>query len=162
MASIRFRQITSSNKLRARLLLYFLFLFGSISAHAGDRLWGAVLLASTVAQPKEGPAELKVCAARLKRVFRCNQLEVLGTDTEPLRDGAERTLIPTRHFWLTYKARRASVKEARGGYLLNLELYQEKKPLVDTVAMIAPESPLCFRGPVHPRGQIIVVLQVLQ
>ena len=114
-----------------------------------------------MAQPKEGPAQLKPCAARLKRVFRCNQLEVLGTDTESLRDGAERTLIPTRHFWLTYKARRASAKEARGGYLLNLELYQEKTPLVDTVAMIAPQSPLCFRGPAHPRGQIIVVLQVL-
>lgn len=118
-------------------------------------------MASNVAHPKEGPAELRPVAARLKRVFRCNQFEVLGTDTELLRDGAERTLIPTRHFWLTFKARRVSVKEARGGYLLNLELYQEKRPLVDTVAMIAPQSPLCFRGPAHPRGQIIVVLQVL-
>jgi hypothetical protein len=147
--------------LRALLLFFLLLLSAVPSAQAGDRLWGAVLLASNVAQPKDGPVELKPVAARLKRVFHCNQFEVLGTDTEPLRDGAERTLIPTRHFWLTYKARRCSVKEARGGYLLNLELYQEKKPLVDTVAMIAPQSPLCFRGPLHPRGQIIVVLQVL-
>jgi len=131
------------------------------SAHAEDRLWSAVLIANNAARPKEPPVELKPVVARLKRVFGYNQFEVLGADTQPIGDGTEQPLRPGTHFWLNFKARRASAKEARGGYLLNLELYQEKRALVDTVAMIAPESPLFFRGPLHARGQIIIVLQVL-
>ena len=128
---------------------------------AEDRLWSAVIVASNVAQPKDPPAELKPIAARLKRVFGYNQFEIVGTDVKPVGDGAEKTLAPTLSFWMNVKARHASVREARGGYLLNLELYQDKRPLVDTVAMIAPESPLFFRGPMHARGQILIVLQVL-
>ena len=143
-----------------RFLLLFL-LAVALTARGEDRLWSAVLLATNAASPKDPPSELKPVVGRLKRLFGYNQFEVLGADTKSLGDGAEQELKPAKQFWLKLKARRASVKEARGGYLLNLELYQDKRALVDTVAMIAPESPLFFRGPLHARGQIIIVLQVL-
>jgi hypothetical protein len=123
-------------------------------------IWSAVLIANNVAKPKEPPAELKAIAPRLKRVFGYNQFEIAGKDEAPIDDGGERKLTPSRAFWIDLKARKASIKEARGGYLLNLRLYQNEKPIVDTVALIAPESPLFFRGPMHAKGQIIIALQV--
>ncbi|HET6410166.1 MAG TPA: hypothetical protein VFG14_19910 [Chthoniobacteraceae bacterium] len=123
-------------------------------------IWSAVLLASNPSKPKDPPEELRALAPRLQRVFGYNQFEIAGKDEATIEDGAERKLTPSRAFWIDLKARHASVKEARGGYLLNLRLYQDEKPIVDTVALIAPESPLFFRGPMHARGQIIVVLQV--
>jgi hypothetical protein len=123
-------------------------------------IWSAVLIANNVAKPKEPPPELKALAPRLKRVFGYNQFEIAGKDDAPIEDGAERKLTPSRAFWIDLKARKASIKEARGGYLLNLRLFQDEKPIVDTVALIAPESPLFFRGPMHAKGQIIVALQV--
>ena len=125
-----------------------------------DKVWSAVLIATNVASPKEAPAELRPIAARLKRVFGYNQFEIVGTDQAELEDGVERQLKPTKTFWLKLKARHASIKEARGGYLLNMQLYQEKRALVDTVTLIAPDSPLFFRGPLHARGQVLIVLQV--
>jgi hypothetical protein len=142
-------------------LIIPVFLLLAATGRGEDRLWSAVLLASNAAQPKDPPAELAPVVARLKRIFGYNQFEVLGTDALPLTDGAELSPVPTKNFWMNLKARRASVKEARGGYLLNLELYQDKRALVDTIAMIAPGSPLFFRGPMHARGQILIVLQVL-
>lgn len=123
-------------------------------------IWSAVLIANNVAKPKDPPPELRALAPRLKRVFGYNQFEICGKDQAPIEDGAERKLTPSRAFWIDLKARKASIKEARGGYLLNLRLYQNEKPIVDTVALIAPESPLFFRGPMHAKGQIIVALQI--
>ena len=128
---------------------------------ADDKVWSAVLFATNVSSPKAPPDELKPIAARLKRVFGYNQFEIVGTDQADLADGVERQLKPTKVFWLNLKARHASIKEARGGYLLNVQLYQEKRALVDTVALIAPDSPLFFRGPLHGKGQILMVLQIM-
>ncbi|MEO8350537.1 MAG: hypothetical protein ABI680_02330 [Chthoniobacteraceae bacterium] len=129
-------------------------------AHAGDQLWSAVVIARNLDKPTKPPKELKVVADRLERVFGYNSFEIIGTDTKPIEDGATRELKPTKTFWLSLSARQTSAKEARGGYLLNVELYQEKKPLVDTIAMIAPQSPLFFRGPMRGRGQVLIVLQL--
>jgi hypothetical protein len=150
--------------IRAALLgLAVLLLPGAApEASAADRVWSAVIVASEAAKPKPPPAELKDVAPRLKRVFGANQFEVIGSEVAELEDGAERALRPTQTFWMQVKARRASVKEARGGFLLNLQLYQGKQTLVDTVAMLAPDSPLFFRGPMSARGQVIVVLLVSQ
>ena len=130
-------------------------------AMADDKVWSAVLFATNVATPKDAPNELKPIAARLKRVFGYNQFEIVGTDQVEVNDGVECQLKPSKAFWLNIKARQASIKEARGGYLLNMQLYQDKRALVDTVALIAPDSPLFFRGPLHGRGQVLVVLQIV-
>lgn len=132
----------------------------SLPAVAGDRIWSAVLVASNVDKPKPPPVELRAVAPRLQRVFGYNQFEVVGKATAEVSDGAKLSLKPTKTFWLDLQARRASIKEARGGYLLNLRLHQDDRALVDTVTLIAPGSPIFFRGPLCSRGQVIVVLQV--
>lgn len=143
----------------ARVLFLSLALF-LCGAEAGDKIWSAVLVASNAAKPKPAPAELKAVAARLERIFGYNQFEIVGRATAEIDDDTKLTLAPTKTFWLKLNARRASSPDAKGGYLLNLLLYQDQRALVDTVTLVAPGSPLFFRGPMCSRGQVIVVLQV--
>ena len=44
------------------------------------------------------------------------------------------------------------------GYLLNLQLYQEKRLLVQTEAKLGRNCPIFFRGPLCANGQLIIVL----
>lgn len=146
----------------SKLLLFCLavFLFGESPLAAEDNLWSAVLIASNEKQPKETPPQLGLSSERLKRVLGYNQFEILGAATTTIADKVERTLSPTEHFSLTLKARRSTAKAARGGYMLDLELFHDKKQLVETEARLAPDSPLFIRGPMHARGQILIVLKV--
>ncbi len=125
-----------------------------------DKIWTAVVLATNASAPKDPPAELRDIAPRLKRVFGYSQFELIGSAAEKIDDGTENWLVPSQTFWLSVKARRSLSKEARGGYLLNLELFQNKRPLLETEAKLAPGSPLFIRGPQYGNGQLIIVLQV--
>ncbi|MCE9612177.1 MAG: hypothetical protein K8R23_18420 [Chthoniobacter sp.] len=130
------------------------------AASGGDKIWSAVILATNSATPKEAPPELGEFTARLKRVFGYTQYELIGSVTEKIDDKSESWLVPSRNFWLQVKARHISSKEARGGYLLNLQFFQDKRPILESEAKLAPGSPLFVRGPEYGRGQIIIVLQV--
>ena len=129
-------------------------------AAVNDRIWSALVVATNAAAPKDPPAELREFAPQLKRVFGYNQFELIGNATEIIDDKVESWLVPSQNFWLGVKARRCISKEARGGYLLNLQLFHDKRPLVDTEAKLAPGSPLFIRGPQYGKGQVIIVLQV--
>jgi hypothetical protein len=129
-------------------------------ALATDRIWSALVLATNAPTPKEPPPELREFAPRLKRIFGYNQFELAGSVLEVIDEQTESWLVPSQLFSLSIKARRSTSKEARGGYLLNLQLFQEKRPLVDTEAKLAPGSPLFIRGPQYGKGQLIIVLQV--
>ena len=126
----------------------------------GDQIWSAVVLATTPPAPKDAPPELREFAARLKRVFGYSQFELIGAASEKIDEKSESWLVPSQSFWLSVKARRAVSKEARGGYLLNLQLFHDKRPLLETEAKLAPHSPLFIRGPEYGKGQLIIVLQV--
>lgn len=125
-----------------------------------DTIWSGVVIARNVGSPKPPPPELREFAGRLKRVFGYNQFELFGSATKPIGDRTESWLVPSKSFWLGVNARRAMSKEARGGYLLNLQLFHDQRPLVDTEAKLAPGSPLFIRGPEYGSGQVIIVLQV--
>ena len=129
-------------------------------ASAQDKIWSGLVYATNVADPKEPPAELQEFAGRLKRVFGYNQFQLTGSAANAIDADGESWLVPSKSFYLSVKARRASSKEARGGYLLNLQLFQDQRPLVDTEAKLAPGSPLFIRGPQCGKGQLIIVLQV--
>ncbi len=131
-----------------------------LPAKAEDKIWTAVVLATNAASPKETPKELRDSLPKLKRVFGYNQFEVIGSASEKIEHGSELRLTPTQSFWLQAKARRATSKEARGGYLLSLQLFNEKRQLVDTEARLAPGSPLFIRGPEYGKGQIVFALMV--
>ena len=142
---------------RSALLLAFTL---ATSARAEDKIWTAVVLATNAASPKEAPAELRDSLPKLKRVFGYNQFEVIGSATDKIADGSELKLAPTKSFWIQAKARRSTSKEARGGYLLSLQLFQEQRQLVDTETRLAPGSPLFIRGPEYGKGQIVFALMI--
>jgi hypothetical protein len=131
-----------------------------VSSVATDKIWSALVVATNAATPKEPPSELREFASRLKRVFGYNQFELAGSALELIDEQTENWLVPSQLFSLSLKARRSASKEARGGYLLNLQLFQDKRPLVDTEAKLAPGSPLFIRGPQYGKGQLIIVLQI--
>lgn len=145
--------------MRCLLVLALLAALAPVAA-AEDVLWSAVVLATNEAKPKDAPKELQEFAPRLKRVFGYNQFAVVGSAAKPLVNGGESWLVPTPNFWFGVKARRATSVEARGGYLLTLQLFQDKRLLVDSETRLAPGSPLFIRGPQCGGGQIVFVLQV--
>ncbi len=130
------------------------------ACRAEDKIWSAVVVATNAASPKEVPKELRESLPKLKRIFGYNQFEVIGSASDKIEDGAELRLTPTQSFWIQAKARRATSKEARGGYLISFQVFNEKRQLVDTEARLAPGSPLFIRGPEYGKGQIVFALMI--
>jgi hypothetical protein len=127
---------------------------------AHDRIWSAVIVATSVEKPKEAPTELREFVPRLKKVFGYNQFEMAGSATEEIDELTENWLLPSPVFPLSVTARRAVSKEVRGGYVLTMKVFQGKEHVVDTEVKLAPGSPLFIRGPLYGKGQIIIALQV--
>ena len=125
-----------------------------------DRIWSGLVYATNASDPKDAPAELREFAPRLKRVFGYNQFQLAGSASNLIDADGESWLVPSKSFSLSVRARPATSKEARGGYLLNLQLFHDQRPLVDTEAKLAPGSPLFIRGPACGKGHVIIVLQV--
>ena len=130
------------------------------AAFADDKIWSAVVLSSNADNPAETPAPLRAVAERIKKIVGYNELQILGSATKEIDEQSECWLVPTKAFSLKLKARRANAKAARGGYLINLHLYHDTRQLLETEAMLAPDSPLFIRGPLHARGQILIVLKI--
>lgn len=125
-----------------------------------DRVWSALVLATNADDPKPVPAELRAFAPRMKKVFGYNQFELAGSATQEIGDQQESWLVPSKSFWMGLRGRRSVSKEAQGGYLLSLQLFQDNRPLVDSEVKLAPGSPLFIRGPQYGKGQLVIVLQV--
>lgn len=147
----------SSNKSGSIALLLLL----SLAAVAGaeDRVWSAVVLASNAPRgglPMPAPTELAPFAPRLAKIFGYEQFEILGSATKVMDGQTERWLVPTQNFWVGAKASRQA-----GGYLLDLEFFHDKRRILETRAKLGPKSPLFVRGPMHARGQLIVVFEIL-
>ena len=138
----------------------FVALALTASVRAEDKIWTAVVLATNAASPKETPKELRDSLPKLKSIFGYNQFEIIGSASDKIEDKSDLRLTPTQSFWIQAKARRATSKEARGGYLLSLPIFQEKRQLVDTEARLAPGSPLFIRGPEYGKGQIVFALMI--
>jgi hypothetical protein len=129
-------------------------------AAASNRIWSGLVLATNAENPKPAPPELQEFAPRMKRVFGYNQFQLAGSATQEITDQTEKWLVPSKKFKLGLKGRRALSKEAQGGFLLSLQLFQDERSLVDAEVKLAPGSPLFIRGPQCANGQLIIVLQV--
>jgi len=128
------------------------------AAHADDKVWCAVVLASDPPRgqdPKAPPAELAPYAKKLSKVFGYQQFEVIGSATKAMDNQNERWLVPTQNFWVGAHATRQA-----DGYQLSLQFYHDKRCLVETQAKLGVGSPLIVRGPMHERGQIILVFEI--
>ncbi len=144
-------------------LVSWLLVLGALfcaGAHlkAEERVLTAVLLASNVDHPKPLPGPLGEACGRLQRVLNYNQFEILGAATQLMDEQVENWMVPTDHFWLRVNARRA--QEQR--YRLSLELFHDKRPLIETDAVLGLGSPLFIRGPMHAKGQVLVLLLVVR
>jgi hypothetical protein len=131
-----------------------------VERKAADRIWSGVILATNPDVPKPIPKELHEFEATLKRIFGYGQFEIIGTATEPIDEESEHWLLPVHHFSLEFTAHHMVSREARGGYVLDVQLFQEKRSLVAAELRLAPSSPTFIRGPGCGKGQIIIIVQV--
>jgi hypothetical protein len=126
-------------------------------AAAGDKIWSAVVLASNVKsgqRPAVAP-ELAPYAGKLSKVFGYDQFTVLGSATKVIAGSAESWLVPTPNFWVGAKATREG-----GYYRMNMEFFHDKRRLFEAEFMLDTKSPVFIRGPMHVRGQVIMVFEV--
>ncbi len=127
------------------------------TASAKDRIWSALLLATNVDNPKQPVPEVARYRGAVQRIFGYNQVELIGSATQTIDEQCERWLVPTQNFWFGLKAKKAK----NDHYLLDVTLYHDKRQLVQAQAKLGPSSPLFIRGPMHARGQLLIVLQVM-
>jgi hypothetical protein len=141
-----------------RLLLAILIL-GGMSAQADQKIWSALVLASNPeagTKAAEPPADLAPYAKRLSKVFKYQQFEILGSATKEMgMTQQERWLVPSPTFMVGVQA-----KPDGEEYRIQLELFQEKRRLIQTEAKLRMQSPLFICGPKHSRGQLIVVFEI--
>jgi hypothetical protein len=127
-------------------------------AAVGDKVWSAVVLASNVKSGQRAAPvapELAPYVARLSKFFGYDQFEVLGSTTKVIEGPAEHWLVPTPNFWVGATATR------KGGiYRMNMEFFHDKRRLFEAEFMLDTKSPVFIRGPVHVRGQVIMVFEV--
>ena len=139
-------------------LLAILILLLPAGAWAEDEIWSAMVLASNPPagqEPAPPPPELAPYAKRLSKAFNFEQFEILGSASKAMGGGQERWLVPSPTFMLG-----AQAKPEGAGYRIALELYQEKRRIVQTQARLGLQSPLFIGGPRHARGQLIVVFEI--
>ncbi len=124
---------------------------------AADDLWGGLILATNEATPAELPPELHGQERRLG-AFGYNQFRLLGQNHKMVPTGTEDWLVPGRSFSLKVDTK---YPLPAGGYALGLQLFQQKKMLVEADVNLQRGCPLFIRGPMVGRGQLIIMLMVL-
>ena len=135
----------------------FAFKPGGASS-AEDKVWSAVVLASNVKngeRPAAMPSELAPFASQLAKCFGYDQYKILGSATKAMDGETERWLVPTQNFWIGAQSTRE-----HGGYRVKMEFFHDKRSILKADAMLGPGSPVFIRGPMHVRGQIIMVFEV--
>ncbi len=132
----------------------------SAPAGSASQIWCGLVYATNSTTPKPTPSMLREFVARSTKIYGYNQYELVGSASQEVGAGTESWLVPSKSFFLSLRGRRAISKEAQGGFLLDVELYQEKRSLLQTEVKLAPGSPISFRGPQYGKGQLIIVLQV--
>jgi len=130
--------------------------FSAAAARADENVWTGIVIANNVEQPDPIPAELTQIQQTLKNLFGYNQFKLIGQSDKQLGKAYEDWTTASKYFELHVDS-----KGARdSGYLLDLQLYQEKKLLLETEAKLSKRSPLVIRGPQVGAGQLLLLLVV--
>ena len=125
-------------------------------------MWGGLILAENPTKdgaPKVAsrwPAALAGRDKQIARIFGYKQLRVLGQAQKKIKTGEEDWLLPSKQFYVKVDTK----NPIPNGYLVNLQLYQENKMLVEANVKLARGNPLYIRGPQVGNGQLIIALQV--
>ena len=130
---------------------------GRISeARAAESVWSGLVIANNVSEPEPIPQEIKPIEQSLKDLFGYNQFKVIGKSQKTLKTGEEDWMASSKYFSLHVDSKGATA----AGYLLGLQLFQEKKMLLETEAKLSKRSPLIIRGPQVGDGQLLLLLIV--
>lgn len=113
-------------------------------------------MANNVPEPTPIPTQLNRFEGTLKAIFGYNQFEVIGESRKTLKTGEEDWLAKSKYFSLHVDSKAAK----RNSYLLNLQLFQEQKLLLETEAKLTKASPLVIKGPQVGDGQLVLLLVI--
>ncbi len=128
---------------------------------AEDVIWVGLVLADnsntedSVRVAPRWPAALAGREANLSKIFGYNHFTLIGQSMQRLKTGEEDWLVPSSKFCLKVNAKHPL---PGGGYLLNLQLWQEVSLLVETNVKLGKGGPLYIRGPLVGHGQLIIAL----
>ncbi|MDP9254171.1 MAG: hypothetical protein M3O66_04435 [Verrucomicrobiota bacterium] len=125
-------------------------------ARGSENVWTGIVIANNVAKPEPTPSELMRIEDTLKELFGYNQFKLIGQAKKTLKKGDEDWMAASKYFALHVDSKGAS----DSGYLLNLQLFQEKKLLLETEAKLSKSSPLVIKGPQIGDGQLLLLLVV--
>ncbi|MBA2241572.1 MAG: hypothetical protein H0W04_01600 [Chthoniobacterales bacterium] len=146
--------------MRARLLVFtaavMLSFISSTLAQGMETVWSGLVMANNVPEPTPIPAELNRLEGTLKQLFGYNQFQVIGQSRQTLKNGEEDWLAASKYFSLHV----ASKAAAKSSYLLNLQLFQQEKLLLETDAKLSKSSPLVIKGPQVGDGLLVLLLVV--
>ncbi len=126
------------------------------TSRAAENVWTGIVIANNVPQPEPTPPELMRIQDTLKELFGYNQFRLIGQSNKKLEKGDEDWMATSKYFALKVDSKGAS----DSGYLLDLQLYQEKKLLLETETKLSKRSPLVIRGPQIGDGQLLLLLVV--
>jgi hypothetical protein len=140
-----------------RLAVFALLLAYSAPFAAADhKIWTAVVVASNAESPKPAAPGLQRLVPGMKRVFKFNQFEMVGSAVQMIDEPKEQWLAPTAKFPV-----RAVINSIGGGnYKVDFALFQDQRKLVESTAKLTAGSPVFIRGPMHARGQLIIVFEI--
>ena len=113
-------------------------------------------MANNVPEPTPIPAELNRLEGTLKQLFGYNQFQVIGQSRKTLNRGGEDWQATSKYFSLRVDSKSSS----KSSYLLNLQLFQEQKLLLETDAKLSKSSPLVIKGPQVGDGLLVLLLVV--
>ena len=126
------------------------------AANGSENVWSGLVIANNVPRPAPTPPELTRIEQTLKALFGYNQFKLIGQSNKRLEKGDEDWMAASKYFALHVDSK----GESDSGYLLDLQLFQEKKLLLETEAKLSKRSPLVIRGPQVGDGQLLLLLVV--
>jgi len=138
------------------LAVLILALASEAPAQASESVWSGLVMANNVPEPTPIPAELNGLEGTLKQLFGYNQFQVIGQSRKTLKTGEEDWLATSKYFSLHVDSKAAK----RSSYVLNLQLFQEQKLLLETKAKLSKSSPLVIKGPQVGDGQLVLLVVI--
>jgi hypothetical protein len=144
------------NRLLVSLFAAVALMFSVAATDAGENVWSGLVIANNAAKPTPTPQELTRVEQTLKALFGYNQFKLIGQSNKLLEKGDEDWMAASKYFALHVDSK----GETNSGYLLDLQLFQEKKLLLETEAKLSKRSPLVIRGPQVGDGQLLLLLVV--
>jgi hypothetical protein len=145
------------SRLPATLFAAVFLALSVVPGIADETVWSGLVMANNVPEPTPIPAELAPLEGTLKQLFGYNQFQVIGQSRKTIKTGEENWLTSSKYFALHVDSKAA---KGPSSYLLDLQLFQEEKLLLETEAKLSKHSPLVIKGPQVGAGQLVLLLVV--